>query len=149
MATPTVGEAISAKVAAVLTSALAPVTVERFRLRPYEQAELPAVAVTPDREEVEYGPGPTRLGKAARRHFRFVVRISVPGDPADEELDSLRASVIVALMADRSLGSLALGISETHSEWEAAAGSDFTYGVLSIGFEVEYQTTSADARVQL
>src|ERR1700733_8324712 len=116
--TPTVGDAITVRVAALLTTALQGVRVERSRLRPYEQTELPAVAVTPVREEPEYGPGVPRLARAVKRHFRFTVRISVLGDPADEELDAIRGNTIVALMADRSVGGLALGISEAGSEWE-------------------------------
>jgi hypothetical protein len=147
--TPTVGEAISEFVAATLTTALTGVKVERFRLRPYEANELPAVAITPNREEVEYGPGRKDVAPGAKRMFFFSVRISVPSDPADEGLDALRALVIAALMKDRSVGGLALGIGETNSEWEAEAGSDFTFGVLIIGFEVHYQTRADDARAQI
>jgi hypothetical protein len=145
----TVGEAISKHVAATLTTALSGVTVERFRLRPYEKAELPAVAVTPIREEQEYGPGPQRKASGVKRMFRFSVRASVPGDPPDEDLDVLRGNIVAALMSDRSLGGLALGIGEAGTEWEAEAGSDFSFGVVTIHFDVLYSTRSDDARVQI
>lgn len=149
MLPPTVGNAIARKVAAILDDALTGVKVERFRLRPYEQAELPAVAITPVREEIEYGPGRKDVAPGAKRMFHFSVRASVPGDPADEQLDSIRGNVVKAIMTDRSLGGLALGIGETTLEWDAEAGSDFTYGVLVMGFEVHYQTRADDARVQI
>lgn len=145
----TVGESISKAVAATLTTALSPVRVERFRLRPYELAELPAVAVTPIREEPEYGPGPARKASGVKRMFRLSVRASVPGDPADEELDGLRGSIVAALMDDRSLGGLALGVLEAGTEWEAEAGSNFTFGVVTVHFDVLYSTRSDDARVQI
>jgi hypothetical protein len=145
----TVGEAILKHIAATLTTQLSGVTVERFRLRPYEKGELPAVAVSPISEEPEYGPGPQRKASGVKRMFRVSVRASVLGDPADEDLDILRGNIVAALMHDRSLGGLALGIGEAGTVWEGEAGSDFTFGVVTIHFDVLYSTRSDDARVQI
>ena len=147
--TPTVAELILQNVATTLTAALTGVKVERTRLRPYELSELPAVAITPVEENVEYGPGPRMRGPGAIRKFFFEVEISVPGEPPDAELDLHRGNVVVALMKDRSLGGNAIGIGEAGSKWEAEAASNAVYGVLIIRFEVEYHTRADDARAKL
>jgi hypothetical protein len=146
----TVGEQIIEKVAATLTAALASspvVSVFNQRVRPFETSELPAVNVKCGKEAVTYAGTQKRTSQLANRELHIYVRIEVDGDPPP--LDPIRVRVIKALMADRSLGGLAIGIGEVESEWEYEAGSDAVFGVLQTDYEIRYTTAANDATVQV
>jgi hypothetical protein len=143
----TIGEQIIVQAVALLTAGLTPVPVFNQRVRPFEQTELPAVNVKMGREIDTYIGDVKRRTLGVERNLQLIVRMEAAGDPP--ALDPLRVLVIRTLMADRSVGGLALGIGETESEWEYEAGSDFTNGVLSTIFEVRYATATDDATVQL
>jgi len=146
----TVGELIVEKVTEILTTALASdpvVPVFNQRVRPFETSELPAVNVKCGKEIVTYAGVQKRTSPVANREFHVYVRMEAPGDPP--ALDPIRARVVRALMADRSLGGLAIGIGEVESEWEYEAGSDDVFGVLQTDYEIRYTTTADDATVQV
>jgi hypothetical protein len=148
-ATATVTEMMLQFVADKLTDALTGVRVERFRLRPYEANELPAVRIRPAEEETDYGPGPWHVARAAARELFFDVEARTTGDPADVELDSLRSNIVLVVMKDRTVGGNATGIGEQSTRWEAEAASDATFGVVIIRFKVAYKTRADDARAKL
>jgi hypothetical protein len=152
----TVGEQIVEKVVAMLTAALASspaIPVFNQRVRPFDLTELPAVNVKCGKELVTYEK---RTAHLANRELEIYVRMEAPGDPP--ALDPIRDKVIKALMPpdpkapgriDRSVGGLALGISEVESEWEYEAGSDAVFGVLQTTYRIWYDTRADDATVQI
>ena len=142
-----IGEQILENVVEFLTAALPGVLVCNQRLRPFEQGELPAVNVKLGREVVTYIGEVKRTSQGAQRELHIIARMEAAGKPP--QTDSLRVMVVRCLMADRSLGGLAIGIGEFESEWEYEAGSDATNGVLSTDFEVKYATATDDVTVML
>ena len=144
----TVGEKIIQKIVLLLTATLAGIAgVFDQRVRPFEEMELPAVNVLPGKEVVTYPTATKRTATAAQHELHVIVRIEASGDPP--QTDSLRVLIVRVLMADRSLGGLATGMGENELEWEDEAGTDATYGVLKIDFEVQYVTATNDATVQI
>lgn len=143
----TIGEQCLEAAVAALATALDPVLVFNQRVRPFEEGELPAVNVKMGHEIVTYIGPVQRKSQGVYRDLQMIVRMEAPGDPP--ALDPMRRLAIKALMADRSLGGLAVNVSEVESEWEYEAASDATYGVLATMFEIRYATAADDATVQL
>jgi hypothetical protein len=146
----TVGEQIVEALVEILTTALSSdpiIPVFNQRVRPFETSELPAVNVKCGKEVVTYVGEMRRTSPVANREFHVLVRIEAAGDPPP--LDPIRVRVIKAIMADRSLGGLSIGIGEVESEWEYEAGSDAVQGVLQTDYEIRYTTTADDAAVQV
>jgi hypothetical protein len=138
----TIGELITEHAVAVLTTGLPGVLVCNQRVRPFEPTELPAVNVKMGLERVTYPTQMKRTAPVADRELHLMIRLEAAGDPP--ATDPLRVLAIQTLMADRSLGALALGIEEVESQWEDEAGSDATYGVLIIDFAIRYLTAAND-----
>jgi hypothetical protein len=138
----TIGELITEHAVAVLTAGLPDVLVCNQRIRPFEQAELPAVNVKMGNERVTYPTAMKRTAPVADRELHLMIRLEAAGDPP--ATDPLRVLVIQTLMGDRSLAGLAIGIDEVESQWEDEAGSDATYGVLIIDFAIRYLTAAND-----
>jgi hypothetical protein len=146
----TVGEQIVEALVEILTTALSSATavpVFNQRVRPFETSELPAVNVKCGKEVVTYAGEMRRTSPVANRELHVYVRIEAPGDPP--ALDPIRARCVKAIMADRSLGGLAIGIGEVESEWEYEAGSDAVFGVVQTDYEIRYTTAANDATVQV
>ena len=142
-----IGQRITEHVAAVLTEALPDATVCNQRIRPFEESELPAANVKMGRETVTYPTAMKRTAGVADRELHLLVRLEDSGDPP--ATDPLRVLTVQGLMEDRSLGGLAIGIQEVELEWEDEAGSDATYGVLTLDFLVRYLTAANDPTIQM
>lgn len=115
--------------------------VNRSRRRPVETDELPMVSIYAVREEVARATA-NRTSPTVDRTLRVQVRSRVKGQ--DDVLDPLRAWVVKAVMVDRSLGGLALGITEDSTDWETDDASDADYSVASMDFLVRYTTNAGD-----
>jgi hypothetical protein len=142
-----IGQRITEYVAAALTTGLAGVTVANQRIRPFEENELPACNVRMGVEHVGYPTSTKRTAQLADRELHLVLRLEAAGDPP--ATDPLRVLATQTLMGDRSLGGLAINIEEVELQWEDEAGSDATYGVLTLEFAVRYLTAANDPTVQM
>ncbi len=115
-------------------------TVERYRTMPITTAGL-WILVYPIAENVERAP--TKSGRLARRSLVVRCECSAQGEPVDEQLDPLVLWAVQALMADPSLGGVAINVQEELVQWEAA-DDDKVYGRAAVDFTIDYQTAAAD-----
>jgi hypothetical protein len=121
-------------------------TVHRFRTRPIEHDELPAIVVYAIGESVKTAPGQVpRQGMADRTlRVRLECRVAVSdGTSPDAALDDLVAWGSEALMTDRRQGGLALRTDELESQWDAAEG-ERTLAAAAVDYAIQYLTTAAD-----
>ena len=99
------------------------------------------VSIYAVREEVARATA-NRTSPTVDRTLRVQVRSRVKGQ--DDVLDPLRAWVVKAVMVDRSLGGLALGITEDSTDWETDDASDADYSIASVDFLIRYTTNAGD-----
>lgn len=116
-------------------------TVNRSRRRPLDNAELPMLSLYAVREEVARATS-SRTSPTVERTLRVQVRCRVVGQ--DDAVDPLRAWAVKAVMADRSVGGLALATTEDSTEWEADDASDADYSIGSVDFLIRYTTNAGD-----
>ena len=133
-------ERILQAVVAVLdgTGKPAGVAVNRSRRQSIEKPQLPMISVYPVREEVTRATD-NRRSPLVERRMRVQVKCRVVGD--DQANDALRKWVVRSLMADQSLGGLALEISEESTDWDADDATDADYSVAAVDFVVRYTTS--------
>ncbi len=117
------------------------VTVNRARRRPVDNAELPMISLYMVREEVQRATS-NRTSPTVERHLRIQVLARVVGQ--DKDLDPFRAWVVKAIMADKGIGGLALGITEESTDWDAEDASDADYSVAATDFVIRYTTNVGD-----
>jgi hypothetical protein len=114
--------------------------VSRSRYMPNELADLPLVALYFIREDVLQPQG--RRGTADDRLLRIRARIwqhSKLGE-TDAAIEPLREFVTRTLLADLSIGGLALNISEESSEWDADETTESDFAVADTDFLIRYAT---------
>ncbi len=119
-------------------------TVNRSRRRPVELTELPMISVYPIREEKAV-PGENRRSPIIERTLRVQVKSRVVGE--DAALDPHGKWVVAALLADPSLGDLALDVAEDATDWDADDATDADYSVDATDFLVRYRTSRKNLEV--
>ena len=113
--------------------------VYRDRAEAFAQQELPALAVFPQRDE------PTTEFSTCRTRWVLTLRILVVinGVPVSRLADPIRASIHALLMAEKTLGGLAMTVRPGPAQWEPDKGND-SPGVLDLTYQVEYLTDQDD-----
>jgi hypothetical protein len=140
MAESITSKIITSIVAALTNSPSKPVgmTVERSLRRPVEPTELPITFVRPLQEPVQR-IGTNVRGMAVERTLKVEVAVRCKGN--DLALDPLRNWVIATVMADMSVGGVAIEITEDLHDWAAEDATDGDYTQDVIVFAVRYQTS--------
>lgn len=129
----------------------AALTVARFPVSNIEEASLPHVAVVPGRESVDRPSDKMRAYPVRER--RLTVRVECRAKASgisqgpDEALDPLVAWTTKALLADATLGSLALECEESEISWQGDE-SDHRFGLAIVSFVVRYKTNSQDQEMK-
>jgi hypothetical protein len=133
-------ERVLQAVVAALDGASKPagVTVNRSRRQSIEKSQLPMISVYPIREEVARATD-HRRSPLVERKLRVQVKCRVVGEDWDN--DALRKWAVQSLMADQSLGALALEIIEESTDWDADDATDADYSVAAVDFVVRYSTS--------
>ncbi|HET7552195.1 MAG TPA: hypothetical protein VFK04_12965 [Gemmatimonadaceae bacterium] len=133
---------ILAAVVAILNGAGKPAdtTVERYRTLPLT-TEGAWILVYPMIEATERAPTPS--GRLARRKLRVRCECRAQGEQVDQVLDPLLLWTVKALMADPSLGGVAINVQEEATQWDAE-DADKVYGAAAVDFTIDYQTAAAD-----
>lgn len=140
----TIRETIIAAAAAALDGAGKPtgLNVHRFRTRPLDRDDLPAMAIYHLGEVVELDThdsvGTVRRKLLIRLEHRVKTLVSST-DPPDKTLDPLISWGTKGLMTDSALDALIISIEEKNIEWEAFE-ADSLYGGAAQDFEIEYAT---------
>jgi hypothetical protein len=116
-------------------------TVQRSRRQPVAPRELPLLSVLPGQEEAQRAR-PHKLCPLTDRWLTFKVRARVVGELA--ALDPFRQWILAALLANASLGGLALDLEEQGTEWEDIDASDADYAQADMSFRVRYTTSRND-----
>lgn len=114
------------------------VTVNRSRRQSIEKSQLPMISVYPIREEVTRATD-NRRSPLVERRLRVEVKCRVVGD--DQDNDALRKWAVQSVMADQSLGGLALETTEESTDWDADDAADADYSVAAVDFVVRYSTS--------
>ncbi len=114
------------------------VTVNRSRRQSLEKSQLPMISVYPIREEVTRATD-NRRSPLVERRLRVQVKCRIVGD--DQANDALRKWAVQSVMADQSLGGLALEIVEESTDWDADDATDADYSVAAVDFVVRYSTS--------
>jgi len=117
-------------------------TVNRSRRQSIEKNQLPMISVYPIREEAQPATENARRSPVMERNLRVQVKCRIAGD--DKANDPIRKWAVQSVMADPSLGGLALGITEESTDWDADDATDADYSVAAIDFLVRYTTSRYD-----
>jgi hypothetical protein len=96
------------------------------------------ISVYPIGEEVTRATD-NRRSPVVERRLRVEVKCRVVGD--DQANDALRKWAVQSVMADQSLGGLALEIVEESTDWDADDATDADYSVAAVDFVVRYTTS--------
>ncbi len=137
-------ETIMAAVETALDGAGKPtgLTVHRFKTRPIDKDDLPAMAIYPTDEdpslETHDGVGTTKRKLTVRVEHRVKTLVGSSDSP-DTTLDPLINWGTKGLMADAPLDALIRSIEEVRIVWEAFE-ADQLYGAAAQDFEIEYAT---------
>jgi hypothetical protein len=113
-------------------------TVNRSRRQSIEKDQLPMISVYAIREEVTRATD-NRRSPLVERNLRVQVKCRVVGD--DKDNDVLRKWAVQSVMADQSLGGLALEIAEESTDWDPDDATDADYSVAAVDFVVRYSTS--------
>lgn len=117
-------------------------TVNRSRRQSIEKSQLPMISVYPIREDAQPATENARRSPVMDRSLRVQVMCRIVGD--DRANDLLRKWAVQSVMADPSLGGLALGITEESTDWDADDATDADYSVAAMDFLVRYTTSRYD-----
>lgn len=120
--------------------------VDRNRRRPAHEDQLPATVVFTVREatDLETHAGSFSDDAELASHvLRVGLEHRAIGEPDDQVLDPLVTWGTRALLADTTLGGLALGVEEVGIEWDGA-DQDHAYGSASQHFDIAYETPDDD-----
>ncbi len=120
------------------------VSVHRYRTRPFNSDALPALVIypAPDGERVERVTlQPSRADRTLT--IRIECRLIAAGEPPDTALDPLLVWVTRAIMADPTLGGLAVRTTEVRTLWDAEE-LDRVYAAAAVDFQIEYRTDAVD-----
>lgn len=113
--------------------------VHRDRAEAFAAAELPALAVFPDTDD------PTTEFSTCRTRWVLTLHILVliNGSPVSRLADPIRASIHQILMAEKTLGGLAMTVRPGQARWEPYKGNEAP-GVLDLIYQIEYLTDQDD-----
>ena len=121
--------------------------VRRARALPFSAKQLPAVAVYLMPELVETGPGPGTAPIARRKLLvRVQAQVACAADEEDVDLllDPITTWVVQAVLADPSLGGLAITTTERQTQFAVTEDTEPVFGGATIDFVVDYLTAAAD-----
>lgn len=121
--------------------------VHRFRARPIGVDQLPAQLVYLVAESVETGPGLAR-GTEAKAVRKVTVRVETRIDAGsstapDAAVDAYLSWAVQTILADPTLGGIAVETIEESTEW-AAQEMDKVYAAAQTDFVVQYITDAAN-----
>ena len=110
--------------------------IYRSRVEPLARSESPAIVVEPLKDRCEQNTSLPTLDWSLLVRVAVVVRANVPDQAADPVVESLHAK----LMADLTLGGLAIDIQPFQVEFQAVE-ADVPAGVVVCDYLVKYRTS--------
>lgn len=113
--------------------------IYRSRVEPLSRGESPAVIVEPIKDRCEQNTSLPTLDWTLLVRVAVVVRANVPDQAADPIIESLHEK----LMADLSLGGLAIDIQPFQVEFQSVE-ADVPAGVAMCDYLVKYRTSVSD-----
>jgi hypothetical protein len=113
--------------------------IYRSRVEPMARQESPAIVVEPLRDRSEQNTSLPTLDWSLLVRVAVVVRANVPDQAADPVIESLHSK----LMADLTLGGLAIDIQPVQVEFQAVE-ADVPAGVALCDYLVRYRTSVAN-----
>ena len=113
--------------------------IYRSRVEPMARQESPAIIVEPLKDRCEQNTSLPTLDWTLLVRVAVVVRANVPDQAADPVVESLHGK----LMADLSLGGLAIDIQPLQVEFQAVE-ADVPAGVVMCDYLVKYRTSVTD-----
>lgn len=116
--------------------------IYRSRVEPLARSESPAVIVEPLKDRCEQNTSLPTLDWSLLVRVAVIVRANIPDQSADPVVDSLHSK----LMADLSLGGLAIDIQPFQVEFQAIE-ADVPAGVVMCDYLVKYRTSVTDLGV--
>jgi hypothetical protein len=120
-------------------------TVYRTRAAALADANLPAVVISRVQESAVAGPGHSNYKARRNLHVRVdcYVATSTDGETSEDALDPLTSWVVQAVMADPSLGNLAISTNEVATQW-TTEDTNKVYAHAYVGFVVDYLTAAGN-----
>lgn len=141
MSNPSVQSQILAAAVAALNAG--GVSAFRCRMTAFSPEQLPAANVLPDEGQAAYTDT-----DSIDRHIRFKVRYTTQAvDECDAAVDAVYVTGSQALLADPTLGGLAIFTREMEQKWEMEKGALDTVA-LAVTYESEFSTTRSDPSVR-
>ena len=113
--------------------------IYRSRVEPLARQESPAVIVEPIKDRCEQNTSLPTLDWSLLVRIAVVIRANVPDQAADPVVDSLHSK----LMADLTLGGLAIDIQPFQVEFQTVE-ADVPAGVVMCDYLVKYRTSVSD-----
>ena len=136
---------IANRVTALTAGAPTGTTVHRFRTRPIEKDNLPAIVVYP----LEETNTDLDHDNSSEHVLRWAAECRVKtadGESPDEAVDALYVHCIKKTIDDRTFGGLAADTVEVRTVWDAIEG-DETYVASRVEFATEFHTEADDPEV--
>lgn len=110
--------------------------IYRSRVEPMARQESPAIIVEPLKDTAEQNTSLPTLDWSLMVRIAVVVRANIPDQAADPVVESLHSK----LMADLTLGGLAMDIQPVRVEFQAVE-ADVPAGVILCDYLVRYRTS--------
>lgn len=110
--------------------------IYRSRVEPMARQESPAIIVEPLKDRCEQNTSLPTLDWSLMVRIAVVIRANVPDQAADPVVESLHAK----LMADLTLGGIAIDIQPVQVEFQAVE-ADVPAGVVVCDYLVKYRTS--------
>lgn len=124
---------------ALTSSATLDATVYRSRVTPLARGESPAVIVEPVRNDVEQNTSLPTLDHSMQVRVAVIVRGEIP----DQLADPIIAAAHSAIMADLTLGGLAIDVQPGETEF-TMQDADQPVGVIFSIYIIRYRTSVGD-----
>lgn len=116
-------------------------SVNRERRRPVEVSELPLISIYPVREDVKRATENRRV-QLVERDLEVHVLCRVGGNSSFN--DPLRIWAVQQIMADQTLGGVAIEIQEESTDWNPDDDSSTDYDSADLKFRVRFQTNRTE-----
>lgn len=130
-------EQILAAIRTTLTNTVGVGTrIYRSRVEPFARQESPAIIVEPIKDTCTQNTSLPTLDWSLIVRVAVVIRANVPDQAADPTVESLHSK----LMADLTLGGLAIDIQPLQVEFQAVE-ADVPAGVVMCDYRVQYRTS--------
>ena len=113
--------------------------IYRSRVEPLARQESPAIIVEPIKDRCEQNTSLPTLDWSLLVRVAVVIRANVPDQAADPVIESLHSK----LMADLTLGGLAIDIQPFQVEFQTVE-ADVPAGVVMCDYLVKYRTSVSD-----